>query len=195
MRVGFIGAGTVTGTFGRHLIIAGHTLVVSNSRGPKTGYGSCIRPTALVKPPLMGRSAHPYVQGRTDARPPRHAGPITAWTVEQHFIVSRWGGLSARCARRPRARRFRRSGWQGRMATAPAVESRRSMESKNANPLKDLKNVGVRHRSNRNHSLRSTHWPDALVAAWLSTHSQPTIPFQGAYAAPIRIHFKPRRVA
>jgi predicted dinucleotide-binding enzyme len=36
MRVGFIGAGTVTGTFGRHLIIAGHTLVVSNSRGPET---------------------------------------------------------------------------------------------------------------------------------------------------------------
>ena len=26
MRVGFIGAGTVTGTFGRHLIIAGHTI-------------------------------------------------------------------------------------------------------------------------------------------------------------------------
>jgi predicted dinucleotide-binding enzyme len=36
MRVGFIGAGTVTGTFGRHLMIAGHTLVVSNSRGPET---------------------------------------------------------------------------------------------------------------------------------------------------------------
>ena len=36
MRVGFIGAGAVTRTFGRHLIIAGHTLVVSNSRGPET---------------------------------------------------------------------------------------------------------------------------------------------------------------
>ena len=36
MRVGFIGAGTVSGTFGRHLITAGHTLVVSNSRGPET---------------------------------------------------------------------------------------------------------------------------------------------------------------
>ncbi len=36
MKVGFIGAGTVTGTFGRHLIIAGHTVVVSNSRGPET---------------------------------------------------------------------------------------------------------------------------------------------------------------
>src|ERR1700733_15253384 len=36
MRVGFIGAGSVTSTFGRHLIIAGHTLVVSNSRGPET---------------------------------------------------------------------------------------------------------------------------------------------------------------
>ena len=36
MKVGFIGAGTVTGTIGRHLITAGHTLVVSNSRGPET---------------------------------------------------------------------------------------------------------------------------------------------------------------
>jgi 8-hydroxy-5-deazaflavin:NADPH oxidoreductase len=36
MKVGFIGAGTVTGTFGRHLIIAGHTVVGSNSRGPET---------------------------------------------------------------------------------------------------------------------------------------------------------------
>ncbi|MGB6688341.1 MAG: NAD(P)-binding domain-containing protein [Terracidiphilus sp.] len=36
MKVGFIGAGKVTGTFGRHLITAGHTVVVSNSRGPET---------------------------------------------------------------------------------------------------------------------------------------------------------------
>jgi 8-hydroxy-5-deazaflavin:NADPH oxidoreductase len=36
MKVGFIGAGIVTGTFGRHLIDAGHTIVVSNSRGPET---------------------------------------------------------------------------------------------------------------------------------------------------------------
>jgi len=36
MKVGFIGAGNVTGTFGRHLINAGHTIVVSNSRGPET---------------------------------------------------------------------------------------------------------------------------------------------------------------
>src|ERR1700733_1474709 len=36
MKVGFIGAGNVTGTFGRHLINAGHTIVVSNSRGPQT---------------------------------------------------------------------------------------------------------------------------------------------------------------
>jgi predicted dinucleotide-binding enzyme len=36
MKVGFIGAGAVTRTFGRHLITAGHTLVVSNSRGPET---------------------------------------------------------------------------------------------------------------------------------------------------------------
>ncbi|MFZ0296872.1 MAG: NAD(P)-binding domain-containing protein [Candidatus Sulfotelmatobacter sp.] len=36
MKVGFIGAGKVTGTFGRHLINAGHTVVISNSRGPET---------------------------------------------------------------------------------------------------------------------------------------------------------------
>jgi 3-hydroxyisobutyrate dehydrogenase-like beta-hydroxyacid dehydrogenase len=36
VKVGFLGAGTVTGTFGRHLIIAGQTTVVSNSRGPAT---------------------------------------------------------------------------------------------------------------------------------------------------------------
>ncbi len=36
MKVGFIGAGKVTATFGRHLFTAGHTIVVSNSRGPET---------------------------------------------------------------------------------------------------------------------------------------------------------------
>jgi predicted dinucleotide-binding enzyme len=36
VKVGFIGAGSVTGTFGRHLLTAGHTIVVSNSRGPET---------------------------------------------------------------------------------------------------------------------------------------------------------------
>jgi 8-hydroxy-5-deazaflavin:NADPH oxidoreductase len=36
MKIGFIGAGNVTHTFGRHLINAGHTIVVSNSRGPAT---------------------------------------------------------------------------------------------------------------------------------------------------------------
>jgi 8-hydroxy-5-deazaflavin:NADPH oxidoreductase len=36
MKVGFVGAGNVTGTFGRHLITAGHTIVVSNSRSPDT---------------------------------------------------------------------------------------------------------------------------------------------------------------
>jgi 8-hydroxy-5-deazaflavin:NADPH oxidoreductase len=36
MKIGFIGAGKVTRTFGRHLINAGHTIVVSNSRGPDT---------------------------------------------------------------------------------------------------------------------------------------------------------------
>src|ERR1700756_3321043 len=36
MEVGFIGAGNVTRTIGRHLINAGHTVVASNSRGPAT---------------------------------------------------------------------------------------------------------------------------------------------------------------
>lgn len=36
MKVGFIGAGMVTATIGRHLINAGRTIVVSNSRGPET---------------------------------------------------------------------------------------------------------------------------------------------------------------
>jgi 8-hydroxy-5-deazaflavin:NADPH oxidoreductase len=36
MKVGFIGAGNVTRTFGHHLLTAGHTIVVSNSRGPET---------------------------------------------------------------------------------------------------------------------------------------------------------------
>src|ERR1700745_2433529 len=36
MKVGFIGAGNVTRTIGRHLINAGHAVVVSNSRDPET---------------------------------------------------------------------------------------------------------------------------------------------------------------
>jgi len=36
MKIGFVGAGNVTRTFGRHLLGAGHTLVVCNSRGPET---------------------------------------------------------------------------------------------------------------------------------------------------------------
>jgi len=36
MKIGFIGAGNVTRTFGRHLINAGHTIVVSNSKRPAT---------------------------------------------------------------------------------------------------------------------------------------------------------------
>ena len=36
MQIGFIGAGTLTKTFGRHVINAGHQIVVSNSRGPET---------------------------------------------------------------------------------------------------------------------------------------------------------------
>jgi len=36
MKVGFIGAGNVTATIGVHLIKAGRTIVVANSRGPET---------------------------------------------------------------------------------------------------------------------------------------------------------------
>jgi predicted dinucleotide-binding enzyme len=36
MKIGFIGAGNVTRTFGRHFMHAGHSIVVSNSRGPET---------------------------------------------------------------------------------------------------------------------------------------------------------------
>ena len=36
MNIGFLEAGTVTRTFGRHLVGAGHRIVVSNSRGPDT---------------------------------------------------------------------------------------------------------------------------------------------------------------
>ena len=36
MKLGFIGAGNVARTMGRHLIIAGHKVVVCNSRGPET---------------------------------------------------------------------------------------------------------------------------------------------------------------
>ena len=36
MQIGFIGAGNVGRTMGRHLIQAGHDVVISNSRGPGT---------------------------------------------------------------------------------------------------------------------------------------------------------------
>jgi 8-hydroxy-5-deazaflavin:NADPH oxidoreductase len=36
MRLGFIGAGSVGRTMARHLINAGHNVVLSNSRGPET---------------------------------------------------------------------------------------------------------------------------------------------------------------
>jgi predicted dinucleotide-binding enzyme len=50
MRIGFIGAGTLTKTFGRHLINAGHEIVVSNSRGPETlaGLVADLRPGATA---------------------------------------------------------------------------------------------------------------------------------------------------
>jgi predicted dinucleotide-binding enzyme len=36
MRIGFIGAGNIAKVFGKHLVIAGHKVVISNSRGPET---------------------------------------------------------------------------------------------------------------------------------------------------------------
>jgi 8-hydroxy-5-deazaflavin:NADPH oxidoreductase len=36
MKIGFIGAGKVATTIGRHLINAGHEIVLSNSKGPET---------------------------------------------------------------------------------------------------------------------------------------------------------------
>ena len=50
MRIGFIGAGNVTKTFGRHLITAGHEIIVSNSRGPETlaGFVADLGPGATV---------------------------------------------------------------------------------------------------------------------------------------------------
>jgi predicted dinucleotide-binding enzyme len=36
MRIGFIGAGSVTKVMGRHLLNAGHTIAICNSRGPGT---------------------------------------------------------------------------------------------------------------------------------------------------------------
>ena len=50
MKVGFIGAGKVAATLGRHLITAGHTIVVSNSRGPETltDFVANLGPTALA---------------------------------------------------------------------------------------------------------------------------------------------------
>ena len=39
MKIGFIGAGKMATTIGRHLINAGHEIVISNSRGPETLQG------------------------------------------------------------------------------------------------------------------------------------------------------------
>jgi hypothetical protein len=36
MQIGFIGAGNVGKTIARHLITAGHQVVISNSRGPES---------------------------------------------------------------------------------------------------------------------------------------------------------------
>jgi 8-hydroxy-5-deazaflavin:NADPH oxidoreductase len=50
MKIGFIGAGKVTRTLSRHFIGAGHTVVVSNSRGPETlaDYVADLGPGALA---------------------------------------------------------------------------------------------------------------------------------------------------
>jgi 8-hydroxy-5-deazaflavin:NADPH oxidoreductase len=50
LKVGLIGGGTVTGTFCRHLITAGHTIVASNSRGPETlpGFVAGLDPAAIT---------------------------------------------------------------------------------------------------------------------------------------------------
>ncbi|MGA8439707.1 MAG: NAD(P)-binding domain-containing protein [Candidatus Sulfotelmatobacter sp.] len=50
MKIGFLGAGNVTRTIGRHLITAGHTIVVSNSRGPATlaGFVADLGPAAIA---------------------------------------------------------------------------------------------------------------------------------------------------
>ena len=36
MKIGFVGAGKMATTFGRHLLNAGHDVLISNSRGPET---------------------------------------------------------------------------------------------------------------------------------------------------------------
>jgi hypothetical protein len=36
MRIGFIGAGNVARTIARHMLLAGHQVIISNSRGPET---------------------------------------------------------------------------------------------------------------------------------------------------------------
>jgi 3-hydroxyisobutyrate dehydrogenase-like beta-hydroxyacid dehydrogenase len=51
MKVGFIGAGNVTRTIGRHLINTGHTVVVSNSRGRKRWADSSLN---WVRAPARG---------------------------------------------------------------------------------------------------------------------------------------------
>jgi len=66
MKVGFIGAGTVTGTFGRHLMTAGHTLVVSNSRGPETlaGFVADLGPGAIAGTKQQAAECHRALQNQ-----------------------------------------------------------------------------------------------------------------------------------
>ena len=51
MKIGFIGAGNVTRTFGHHLINAGHTIVVSN---PEVRRPWLILSLILVQAPSRG---------------------------------------------------------------------------------------------------------------------------------------------
>ena len=64
MKIGFIGAGKVTRTLGRHLIVAGHTLVVSNSRGPGTlaDFVADLGPGAIAEAFEIGVASIPYTK-------------------------------------------------------------------------------------------------------------------------------------
>ena len=56
MKVGFIGAGRMATTIGRHLIGAGHEVVLSSSRGPEALAGSS---PVWVRPPARDPSRKP----------------------------------------------------------------------------------------------------------------------------------------
>lgn len=68
MRIGFISAGSVTKTFGRHLINAGHEIIVSDSSGLET----LKTLTGLVADLGPGATAGTKAQGLNRCRHPRH---------------------------------------------------------------------------------------------------------------------------